>query len=105
MTDGARRTRTEARAPRRAPLVPLPYATPRRGNAPGRYRPALRPSTGWRSEPLCRLAARACARDAGAAQLGIELEVNQRFPKGDSARWRAVLRLLLESFSQALGRR
>jgi predicted N-formylglutamate amidohydrolase len=40
----------------------------------------------------------------GARYLGIELEVNQRFPKGDPARWRRVRRALVESFCDALRR-
>jgi predicted N-formylglutamate amidohydrolase len=34
--------------------------------------------------------------------LGIELEVNQKFPKGDPRRWRSLRSLLVESFRGAV---
>jgi predicted N-formylglutamate amidohydrolase len=37
-----------------------------------------------------------------AAYIGIELEVNQKFPKGDTARWRELRALLIGSFAEAL---
>jgi predicted N-formylglutamate amidohydrolase len=34
--------------------------------------------------------------------VGIQVEVNQKFPRGDAARWRRLRRLLVESFTAAL---
>jgi predicted N-formylglutamate amidohydrolase len=38
------------------------------------------------------------------AYIGIELEVNQKFPKGPASAWRAVRRSLIASFGEALAR-
>ena len=38
----------------------------------------------------------------GRRYLGIEIEVNQRFPKGDADRWRRLRRLLIVTFREAL---
>ena len=38
----------------------------------------------------------------GPRYLGIEIEVNQRFPKGDADRWRRLRRLLIVTFREAL---
>ena len=38
----------------------------------------------------------------GPRYLGIEIEVNQRFPKGDAKRWRRLRRLLIATFRDAL---
>ena len=35
--------------------------------------------------------------------VGIQIEVNQKFPRGDAARWRKLRRTLVESFSATLG--
>ena len=35
--------------------------------------------------------------------VGIQIEVNQKFPRGDAARWRKLRRILVESFSATLG--
>jgi predicted N-formylglutamate amidohydrolase len=41
-------------------------------------------------------------RFAQRSYAGIELEINQRFPRGDARRWRALRRLLIAAFSSAL---
>jgi predicted N-formylglutamate amidohydrolase len=38
----------------------------------------------------------------GPRYLGIEIEVNQRFPKGDAERWRRLRRVLVATFAKAL---
>ena len=38
----------------------------------------------------------------GPRYLGIEIEVNQRFPKGEAERWRRLRRLLVDTFLEAL---
>jgi predicted N-formylglutamate amidohydrolase len=38
----------------------------------------------------------------GPRYLGIEIEVNQRFPEGDAARWRQLRRLIVATFREAL---
>jgi len=38
----------------------------------------------------------------GPRYIGIEVEVNQKFPKGDPRRWRALRAALIDSFSEAL---
>jgi predicted N-formylglutamate amidohydrolase len=41
-------------------------------------------------------------RHPDARYAGIEIEVNQKYPRGDAAAWRALRRLLVETFAEAL---
>jgi predicted N-formylglutamate amidohydrolase len=38
-------------------------------------------------------------RKLGARYVGIQIEVSQKFPRGDARRWRALRRILVRSFS------
>ena len=43
----------------------------------------------------------ALRKELGRRYVGIQIEVNQKFPRGDARRWRALRRVLVESFPAA----